>query len=60
MTKTLTIVTFSWPRPRNRRRNTDRNGMDAVLHPWVLKCRSHREKVYRKKMSALIRWSGTL
>jgi len=53
--QTLTIVTFAWPRPKNRHRNTDRNGMDAVLHPWTLKCRSHREKVYRKKIAALIR-----
>jgi hypothetical protein len=60
MVKSLIIATFSWPRPKNRHRNTDRNGMDAVLNPWPLKCRSHREKVYRKKMAAMIRWSGTL
>lgn len=54
MTRTLTIMTFSYPRPKNRRRNTDRNGLDAVMHPWPLKCRSHREKVYRKKVTALI------
>jgi hypothetical protein len=57
MTKTLIVSVFSYPRPKNRRRNTDRNGMDALMHPWSLKCRSHREKVYRKKAIAAIKGS---
>lgn len=51
---TLTIALFSWPRPKNRHRNTDRGGIDAVINP-PLKCRSHREKVYQKKLTASIR-----